>query len=53
MNGDEVMHIRRLFSCQNFVGRRKELVFNAPGYFFYQWRDRRMRVMSCDWIWGL
>jgi len=29
LNGDEVMKVWRLGNCENFVGEREELVFDA------------------------
>jgi len=29
LNGDDVMKVRRLGNCENFIGKREELVFDA------------------------
>jgi len=44
LNRDEVMKVWRLGNCENFVGKKEELVFDA----FIDsepWRDRRMGVI--------
>jgi len=35
LNGDEVMQIKMLVGCQNYVRKWKELVFNALGYIIF------------------
>jgi len=45
LNGDQVVEITMLSSCENFIRKRQKFVFNTFINILNQWRDFRIGEM--------